>query len=372
MEVSNPVAALLAFIFHSTKTSGDSSSLVESRPTILGGSWIKIWMRTYGCNARTMSANSVSYRTCRTAVSVPVASSAEILSLGGRTSPINSKTVSTRVEIESGSTVRSRCPARVAVTCTVRTTTRNGRASRGTGSIPDLSVITPRLDGNRYNRLIHRPLEAGQLKAARYAASSGVSANAVSSCVVISCPSRSTCSRSLSKVLYIKCSPWASSWNRVVSPLCTNLTVRRRSRMVTISSWAVSKPYSIILVDGGTDSPWPAKRAKAMGLDSEGYLPAQPWGGNRNARILQGTKEAQCAVHGQNGRRDSQSNFEYKDDIHSSSRTKVNGAGKMKLQGVLGVSRYQWNDGGGYNHLASLRPDGRSTLVGFYLSPHQN
>ena len=171
-----------------------------------------------------------------------VASSAEILSLGGRSSPISSKTVSTKVEIGSGSTARSRCPARVAVTWTVRTTTRNGRASIGTGSIPALSVITPRLDGDRYNRLIQQPLEAGRLKAARYAASSGVSANAVSSCVVTSCPSRSTCNRSLSRVLHIKCSPWASSGNRVVRPLCTNLTVRRRSRMVTISSWAVSKP----------------------------------------------------------------------------------------------------------------------------------
>ena len=150
--VNSPVAVLLAVIFQSTKTSSDSSSLVESRP-ILGGSWIKIWIRTYGCNARAMSANSVSDRTCRTAVPVPVASSAEILSLGGRTSPISSKIVSTKVEIESGSTARSRCPVRVAVTCTVRTTTRKGRASRGTGSIPALSVIAPRLDSNRYNRL---------------------------------------------------------------------------------------------------------------------------------------------------------------------------------------------------------------------------
>ena len=203
----NPVAVIYLFIFHSKKTSGDSSSLVESRPTALGGSWIKIWIRTNGCIARTMSASNVSGRTSRTTVSIPAATSAEILSLGGRTVPINLKTVSTKVEIESGSIVRSRKPARVAVICTVWTTTRNGRASSGTGSIPDLSVITPRLDGNKYSRLIQRPLEAGQLKAARCATSSGVSASAVSSCVVISCPSRSTCCRSLSKVLYINCSP---------------------------------------------------------------------------------------------------------------------------------------------------------------------
>ena len=167
MEVSSPVAALLAFIFYSTRTSGDSSSLVESRPIRLGGSWIKIWMRTYGCNAWTMSVNSVPGRTCRTAVVVPVANSTEILSLGGRASPINSKTVSTKVETDSDSTARSRCPARVAVTCTVSTTTRNGRASSGTGSLPDWSVITPRLDGDKYSRLIHRPLEAGLLTVAR-------------------------------------------------------------------------------------------------------------------------------------------------------------------------------------------------------------
>ena len=38
LEVGNPVAVIYLFIFHSKKTSGDSSSLVESRPTALGGS----------------------------------------------------------------------------------------------------------------------------------------------------------------------------------------------------------------------------------------------------------------------------------------------------------------------------------------------
>ena len=145
---------------------------MESRPAALGGSWIKIWMRINGWIARATSVNSVSRLTGWTAVSTPAATSVQMLKQGGRAIPISLKTVSVKVEIRSGSTVKSKKPPKLAVTCTVWTTTRKGRASSGTGSAPDLSVIKPQLEGTRYSRLIHRPREAGQLKAASCTTSS--------------------------------------------------------------------------------------------------------------------------------------------------------------------------------------------------------
>ena len=66
-------------------------------------------------------------------------------------------------------------PPRLAAICTVRTTTRNGWASSGTGHLPDSSVKEPRPVGTKYSRLIQTPLEAGLLNAASCTISSGVS-----------------------------------------------------------------------------------------------------------------------------------------------------------------------------------------------------
>ena len=93
--------------------------------------------------------------------------------------------MSTKAERETVSAIASMKPPKLAVTCTVRTTTRKGWASSGTGWLPDSSVSEPRPVGTKYSWLIQTPLEAGQLNAASCTISSGVSASAVKSCRVM-------------------------------------------------------------------------------------------------------------------------------------------------------------------------------------------
>ena len=163
-------------------------------------------------------------------------------------------------------------PPRLAVICIVRTTTRNGWASSGTGYLPEPSVKEPGPVGTKYSRLIQTPLLAGLLNAANCTISSGVSASAVRSWRVINWHVRSTCIKSLSSVLYNSCNPDTSSGKRITRPLCISLTVRRRSRRVVVRSWAASRPYRIILTDGGTWWPPCLKRAKAMGRIQQSWI----------------------------------------------------------------------------------------------------
>ena len=93
--------------------------------------------------------------------------------------------MSTKAERETASAIASMKPTRLAAICTVRTMTRNGWASSGTGCLPDSSVKEPRPVGTKYSRLIQTRLEAGQLNAASCTIFSGVSASAVKSCRVM-------------------------------------------------------------------------------------------------------------------------------------------------------------------------------------------
>ena len=228
-------------LFYSRTTLGDSNSLVESLTAALGGSCIKIWMRTRGWLALTTSLSKVSWETGLTMVSIPSVASVQVLMWGGRFVLRSTKTISTRAERETVDAIGSMKPPRLAAICTVRTTTRKGWASSGTGHLPDSSVKEPWV-GTKYSRLTQTPLEAGLLNAASCTISSGVCASAVNSWRVVYWHERSTCIRSLSSVLYNNCSPKASSGKRVTSPLCISLTVRRRSRMVVVRSWAASSP----------------------------------------------------------------------------------------------------------------------------------
>ena len=229
-------------LFYSSTTLGDSNSLVESLTNALGGSCIRIWMRTNGWSALATSLSRVSWETGRTKVSVPSEASVQVVIFDGRFTRRSTKIRSIRAERETANASASMKPPRLAAICTVRTTTRKGWASSGTGYLPEPSVKETGPAGIKYSRLIQTPLQAGLLNAASCTMSSGVSASAVRSWWVIHWHERSTCIKSLSSVLYNSCSPDTSSGKRVTRPLCISLTVRRRSRRVVVRSWAASRP----------------------------------------------------------------------------------------------------------------------------------
>ena len=127
----------------------------------------------------------MSWDTGRTKVSIPSAASVQVFIFQGRLTRRSTKIRSTRDERETANASVSMKPPRLAVICTVLTTTRNGWASSGTGYLPEPSVKEPGPVGTKYSRLIHTPLLAGLLNAASCTMSSGVSASAVWSWRVI-------------------------------------------------------------------------------------------------------------------------------------------------------------------------------------------
>ena len=116
-----------------------SNSLVESLTAAVGGSCIRIWMRTTGWSALTTSLSRVSWETGRTIVSIPSAASVQILVSDGRFTLRSTNIISTRAERETANAIASMKPPRLAAICTVLTTTRNGWASSGTGYLPSLT-----------------------------------------------------------------------------------------------------------------------------------------------------------------------------------------------------------------------------------------
>ena len=84
--------------------------------------------------ALTTSLIKLSCETGRTTVSVPSAASVQVRKQGGRFTLKSAKNMSTEAERETASAIASMNPPKLVVICTVRTTTRNGWASSGTGS----------------------------------------------------------------------------------------------------------------------------------------------------------------------------------------------------------------------------------------------
>ena len=110
---------LLSTVFYNSTTLGDSNSLVESLTSAVGGSCIRIWMRTNGWSSLTTSLSRVSWDTGRTKVSIPSAASVQVLIFQGRLTRRSTKIRSTRDERETANASVSMKPPRLAVICTV-------------------------------------------------------------------------------------------------------------------------------------------------------------------------------------------------------------------------------------------------------------
>ena len=110
----------------------------------------------------------MSWDTSRTKVLIPSAASVQVLIFQGRLTRRSIKIRSTRDERETAKASLSMKPPKLAVICTVLTTTRPGWASSGTGYLPEPSVKEPGPAGTKYSRLIQTqtPLLAGQLNVA--------------------------------------------------------------------------------------------------------------------------------------------------------------------------------------------------------------
>ena len=113
-----------------------------------------------------MSLSRVLWATETTAVSTPSETSVHVLMFQGLLTRSSAKVNSTRDETGAASASVSMYPPKLAEMSTVLTTIRNGRASRGTGYLPEPSVKEFEPAGIKKSRLIQTPLSAGLQKVA--------------------------------------------------------------------------------------------------------------------------------------------------------------------------------------------------------------